>query len=45
MYLLDRVLENYFLTSVEYGQITMLLASERAVLSVPNLNTGEDIIE
>ena len=45
MYLLDWVLENYLLTNIEYGEIAMLVAGDGAVLTVPYLDAGEDIIE
>ena len=45
VYLLDRVIEDYLLTNIEYGKITMVLASNRAILSVPHLNACEDVIE
>ena len=45
VYLLDRVIEDYLLTNIEYGKIAMVLAGNRAILSVPHLNTSEDVIE
>ena len=45
MYLFDRVLKDYFLANIENGEVTMLLASDRTVISVPNLNACKDVIK